>query len=105
MTAMYTPRQRELPLGLQPCRKRSHIRGLKDLAERLEKAIDLIANDERVSSEQLDFVLWKLRVAADLLARRLAAIRAQGLEVRVSGPQTSTGTPSRALPPRSLSPE
>jgi hypothetical protein len=64
-------------MGLRPCRKRNHIRGLKSLVERLEAATDRIASDDRVSPEHLEFVLWKLLSAADLLRRRLAAARGQ----------------------------
>jgi hypothetical protein len=52
-------------------------------------AIDRIANDDRVSPEQLDFVLWKLSLAANALRRRLAAIREQAVGVPESNPRTS----------------
>lgn len=87
-SAKCTRRQLELPMELQPCRKRNHTRGLKSLAERLEAAIDRIANDDTVSPEQLEYVLWKLRVAANLLDLRLKAERSQGLVDQELGPQT-----------------
>jgi hypothetical protein len=69
-------------------RNRTH--GLKDLAERLEKAIDRIANDGTIDSAVIEFFLWKLHAAADQLARRLEADRAQVLadlqsDLRTSG--------------------
>jgi hypothetical protein len=76
-------------MELPPGRRQNHIRGLKSLAERLEVAIDRIANDDRVSPEQLEFVLWKLLLAADQLGRRLAKVRQQALAAPESNPQTS----------------
>jgi len=49
----------------------NHTRGLKDLAERLETAIDRISNDGTISPEQLAFFEWKLSLALDALRRRL----------------------------------
>jgi len=67
----------------------SHIRGLKALAEQLEKATTLIASGDTVSPAVLEFFLWKLSLASALLTRRLRAIREQALETQESGPQTS----------------
>lgn len=82
-SARCTPHQLELHMDLPPCRKRTRTRGLKSLAERLEAAIDRIASDDTVSPETLDFFLWKLRVAADQLDRRLRRARGQDPEVPV----------------------
>jgi hypothetical protein len=92
MIAKCTRRQLALPMELLPCRRRSRTRGLKDLAERLEAAIDRIASDETVSSEQLDFFVWKLLSAVDLLRRRLAEDPRLALAVLESGPQTLTSS-------------
>ena len=82
-SARCTPRQLELQMDLPPCRKRSHTRGLKSLAERLEASIDRIANDDTISPEHIEFFLWKLRVAEAQLDRRLKRDRGQAPEVPV----------------------
>jgi hypothetical protein len=89
MTATSDRRQLKLQMVLQPCRMRTRIRGLKALAERLEKAIGLIASDDTISPEMLDFFLWKLLSAANLLRLRLEEARKQALGVPESGPRTS----------------
>lgn len=61
---------------------------MRCLAERLEKAINLIANDDTVSPETLEIFLCSLLSAAGQLRRRLEAIRTQALEARESNPQT-----------------
>jgi hypothetical protein len=60
----------------------NHTRGLKSLAERLEEAIDRIANDGTISPEQLDFFAWKLSLALDALNRRRAEDRRLALAAR-----------------------
>jgi hypothetical protein len=67
----------------------NHTRGLKDLAERLEAAIDRITNDGTISLEQLDFFSWKLSLAQAALDRRRAEDRRLALAARESSPQTS----------------
>jgi hypothetical protein len=67
----------------------NHTRGLKDLAERLEAAIDRITNDGTISLEQLDFFAWKLSLAQAVLDRRRAEDRRLALAARESGLQTS----------------
>jgi hypothetical protein len=67
----------------------NHTRGLKDLAERLETAIDRIANDGTISPEQLEFFLWKLSLASNALLRRLAKDRRLALGALESTPRTS----------------
>jgi hypothetical protein len=88
MTPKCTQRQLELPTDIPPCRKRSHTRGLKTLVERLEAAIDRIANDETVSPELLEFVVWKLSVALDGLKRRLVRDQQLALVARELNPRT-----------------
>jgi hypothetical protein len=66
----------------------NHTRGLKDLAERLETAIDRIANDGTISLEQLEFFEWKLSLALAALDRRLKEDRWQAAAIRELGPQT-----------------
>jgi hypothetical protein len=56
--------------------------------ERLEAVIDRIANDETVSPELLEFVVWKLSLALDGLKRRLARDQRLALAARESNPQT-----------------
>jgi hypothetical protein len=75
-------------MELPPCRKRTHTRGLKSLAERLEAVIDRIANDETISPELLEFVVWKLSLALAGLQRRLARDQRLALAARESDPQT-----------------
>jgi hypothetical protein len=66
----------------------NHTRGLKSLAERLEELTDRIANDDTISLELLDFVLWKLSLATDRLRRRLARDRALLAEIPESDQRT-----------------
>jgi len=70
----------------------NHTRGLKDLAERLETAIDRISNDGTISLEQLCFFEWKLSLALDALRRRLA----EDQRLAHAGPQSNLQT-SRPL--------
>jgi hypothetical protein len=56
--------------------------------ERLEAVIDRIANDETVSPELLEFVVWKLSLALAGLQRRLARDQRLALAARESDPQT-----------------
>jgi hypothetical protein len=88
MTPKCSQRQLELPTELPPCRTRNHTRGLKSLAERLEAAIDRIANDETISPELLEFVVWKLSLALDGLKRRLARDQRLALVARELNPRT-----------------
>jgi hypothetical protein len=66
----------------------SQIRGLKSLVERLEAAIDRISNDDTISPELLEFVVWKLSVALAGLQRRLARDQRLALAAPESNPQT-----------------
>jgi hypothetical protein len=75
-------------MELPPGRKRTQTRGLKSLVERLEVVIDRIANDETISLELLEFVVWKLSLALAGLQRRLARDRRLAFGVPESGPQT-----------------
>jgi hypothetical protein len=88
MTPKCTQRQLELKMGLPPCRTRTHTRGLKSLVERLEAAIDRISNDDTISTELLEFVVWKLSVALAGLQRRLARDRRLALGTPESNPRT-----------------
>jgi hypothetical protein len=66
----------------------NHTRGLKDLAERLEAAIDRITNDGTISLELLDFFEWKLSLALAALNRRRAEDRRLALATPESNPRT-----------------
>jgi hypothetical protein len=56
--------------------------------ERLEAVIDRIANDETISPELLEFVVWKLSLALAGLQRRLARDQRLAFAARESDPQT-----------------
>lgn len=87
-SSRYNPRQLELPVELPPCRRRNRIRGLMSLAERLDRAIGLIAISDTVSLAELVFFEWKLSLAVNQLRQRLEAERARVAEARRSDLQT-----------------